>query len=57
MPPKACQLKRNLVEQEGRIQLAIQALNYHEIQSTCQAAEVFNVPETTLQARLKGRLF
>jgi hypothetical protein len=57
MPPKARQLKRNLVEQEGQIQLAIQALNRHEIQSTRQAAEVFNVPETTLRARLKGRLF
>jgi hypothetical protein len=57
MPPKARQSKRNLVEQEGRIQLAVHALNHHEIQSTCQAAEVFNIPETTLQARLKGQLF
>jgi hypothetical protein len=57
MPPKARQSKRNLVEQEGRIQLAIQALKRHEISSGRRAAEVFNVPESTLRARLKGRPF
>lgn len=54
MPPKARQTSRNLVEQEGRIQLAIQSLKNNEIQSIRRAAEAFRVPYLTLFRRLNG---
>jgi hypothetical protein len=57
MPPKARQSSRNLVEQEGRIQLAISALKKHEISNIQHAATVFNVPRSTLRDRLKGSQF
>jgi hypothetical protein len=57
MPPKPRQSKRNLVEQEGRIQLAIQAVKNNQIQSIRRAAEVYNVPESTLRGRFKGNSF
>jgi hypothetical protein len=57
MPQKPRQSRQNLVEQEGRIQLAIQALKKREIPSARQAAEVFNVPRSTLRDRLKGHEF
>jgi hypothetical protein len=57
MPQKQRQSRQNLVEQEGRLQLAIQALKRHEIQSIRRAAEVYNVPRSTLQDRLSGHLF
>ncbi|CEL00931.1 hypothetical protein ASPCAL00523 [Aspergillus calidoustus] len=57
MPPKPRQSLQNLVEQEGRIQLAIQALKKREISSARRAAEVFNVPRSTLRDRLKGHGF
>jgi hypothetical protein len=55
MPPKARQAPRNLVEQEGRIQLAISALKKQEISSIRRAATTFNVPLSTLHNRLSGR--
>jgi hypothetical protein len=54
MPPKPCQTTRNLVEQEGRIQLAISALRKKEISSVQRAAEIFNVPRSTLRGWLNG---
>jgi hypothetical protein len=57
MPPKPRQSRQNLVEQKGRIQLAIQALKKREISSARRAAEVFNVPRSTLRDRLKGHEF
>jgi hypothetical protein len=57
MPPKPRQSRQSLVEQEGRIQLVIQALKKREIPSARQAVEVFNVPHLTLRDRIKGHEF
>jgi predicted HTH domain antitoxin len=48
MPLKSRQTSGNLVEQEGRIQLAISALKNKEISNIHRAAEIFNVPRSTL---------
>jgi hypothetical protein len=48
MPPKLRQTSGNLVEQEGRIQLAISALKKGQISSICRAAKTFDVPKSTL---------
>jgi hypothetical protein len=54
MPRKARQSRSNLVEQEGRIQLAIQALKNREVTTTPRPAVVFSVPLSTLHNRMKG---
>src|SRR3954452_18080676 len=54
MPPIRTQSSRNLVEQEGKILLAIQAIKKQEITSIREAARHFNIPRTTLQDRLHG---
>ena len=57
MPPKRHLSSRNSVEQEGRIQFAINALKNNEITSVRRAAAVFNVPRSTLQDQLNGLHF
>jgi hypothetical protein len=57
MPRKPRQIKRNPVKQEGRIQLAIQALKNGEIPSLRRAVVVFNLPESTLRGRVNGQPF
>jgi hypothetical protein len=52
MPPKARQNSRNLVEQEGRILLAISAIESKQITQIAKAARVYNVPRLTLRDRL-----
>ena len=54
MPPIRKQASQKLTEQEGRILLAIKAIQKQEICSIRQAARHFNVPLTTLQHRLNG---
>jgi hypothetical protein len=54
MPPIRTQSSRNSIEKEGRILLAIQAIQKQEIGTVRAAARVFNVPESTLRSRLKG---
>ena len=54
MPPIRTQSSRNLVEQEGRILLAIQAIQNQEIGAVRAAARLFDVPETSLRRRLNG---
>ena len=54
MPPKSRQKSRNLIEQEGRLILAISALKKQQISSVRQAARVYTVPESTLRDRLHG---
>jgi hypothetical protein len=54
MAPKRPQSSRNLTEQEGRILLAIQAINNEEISAIRDAARCFNVSEPTLRRRLRG---
>jgi predicted HTH domain antitoxin len=54
MPPIRSQAPRNLIEQEGRIELAIQAIQKQELRSIREAARLFAVPRTTLATRLQG---
>jgi hypothetical protein len=54
MPPKTHTIAKNLAEQEGRILLAISALEKKEISTISKAAQIFNVPRSTLRDRLKG---
>ena len=48
MPPKS----QALVEQEGRVLLALSAINKSQIPTVRQAARRFQVPESTLRRRL-----
>jgi len=57
MPPIRSQNPRNSIEQEGRIQLAIQAYQNREIPSIREAARRFKVPHSTLATRLRGITF
>jgi predicted RNA polymerase sigma factor len=54
MPLIRTQSSRNSIEQEGRILLAIQAIQNHEISSIREVARRFNIPESTLRTRLRG---
>ena len=54
MPPIRSQRSQKSIEQEGRILLAIQAIKKQEIRAIREAARHFNVPESTLRARLRG---
>ncbi|OQE43114.1 hypothetical protein PENCOP_c003G06569, partial [Penicillium coprophilum] len=54
MPPIRSKGSRNLIEQEGRVLLAIQAFKNKEISSIRELARRFNVPDTTLRRRLSG---
>jgi predicted HTH domain antitoxin len=54
MASKPRQIPGKLVEQEGKIQLAISALKKDGISSIRRAVEIFNVPRSTLQDRLNG---
>ncbi|KAI9038564.1 uncharacterized protein KD926_010609 [Aspergillus affinis] len=55
MPPKRPQKTQKLIEQEGRLLLAVEAIKNGRIPSIAAAARSFEVPRTTLSARIKGR--
>jgi hypothetical protein len=55
MPPIRSQNRQKLTEQEGRILLAIQAIKKQEKLSIREAARIYDIPHTTLYARLRGR--
>ena len=55
MPPTRSQNRRKLTEQEGRILVAIQAIENQEKLSIREAARIYDIPFSTLQARLAGR--
>jgi hypothetical protein len=57
MPPKRSFSSRKLVEQEGRIEIAISALKNNEIQSIRRAAEIYKLPKSTLYDRVNGQQF
>ncbi len=46
----------NSPQKEGRILLAISALNKNQFQSERRAAAVFRVPRATLRDRMRGRV-
>jgi DNA invertase Pin-like site-specific DNA recombinase len=54
MPPIRSRSSQNSIEQEGRILLAIQAIQNKEISSVREVARRFNVPRSTLSTRLNG---
>jgi hypothetical protein len=54
MPPIRKKSKQDLAHQEGRILLAIQAIQREEISSIRDVAMRFQVPRTTLARRLNG---
>ena len=55
MPPKAHKNPRELAEQEGRILLAISAIQKGDISNTHQASSIFKVPYSTLYDHLYGK--
>src|SRR3978361_957890 len=54
MPPTRSQNRQKLIEQEGRILVAIQAIKKQEKLTIRQAALIYDIPRATLQDRLKG---
>ncbi|EED18412.1 pogo transposable element, putative [Talaromyces stipitatus ATCC 10500] len=54
MPPIRTGYREKLVEQEGKILLAISDLKNGKIRSIRQAVRIYNVPYTTLHDRLNG---
>jgi predicted HTH domain antitoxin len=57
MPSKLHHISQKLVEQEGRLQLAISTVEKNGISSLRRAAEIFNIPKSTLHGRLNGRQY
>ena len=55
MPPKRSQKAQKSIEQEGRILLAIKAVQNGRFTSVAAAARSFDVPRTTLGPRIKRR--
>ena len=54
MPPKRGRIRQNDAQQEGRVLLAIQAIENGQIPSIRQATKLYNIPRSTLQTRLTG---
>ena len=54
MPRKARKTKKELIEQEGRLQCALNDLKNQKISNPRQAALIYNLPPQTLRDRLKG---
>jgi hypothetical protein len=54
MLPKSARNTQKLVEQEGRLQLAISALKNHQIFNINEATIGFNVPRSTLYDQICG---
>ena len=55
MPPNRSKNKQDSIQQEGRIELAIQAIQNKDLPSIAAAARVFDVPRSTLRDRINGR--
>lgn len=55
MPPTRTQSSRKSIEQEGRILLAMKAIQNGDISTVRQAETIYNVPETTLRRRRAGQ--
>ena len=54
MPPKRKEKSKDLIEQEGRILLAISDFQNSKIPIVTQVARIYNIPRTTLRNRLHG---
>ncbi len=56
MPPNRSESWRNSANQEGKILLALQAIEKRQVKTLYAAARLYNIPYTTLHARASGRL-
>nr|XP_001389896.2 hypothetical protein ANI_1_3428014 [Aspergillus niger CBS 513.88] len=56
-PPKMPKSSKELVEQEGRLCLAVESIQKGHTKSIREVARVFQVPRSTLQDRLNGLKF
>lgn len=56
MPPIRHEKRQKSIEQEGRMELTIQAIKNEKVISIREAAQLFDVPRSTLQDRLNGRV-
>jgi predicted HTH domain antitoxin len=56
-PPNMPKSSKSSVEREGRISLAVKAIQNGQIKSVREAARIFEVPRSTLQDRLNGIKF
>jgi hypothetical protein len=56
MPRKARKTRQELIEQEGRIECAINDLKNRKIRKVQEASSIYNVPPTTLHDQIKGHL-
>jgi hypothetical protein len=56
MPPIRIENKQDLTHQEGRIALAIHAIQNKSISSVAAAARVYDLPRSTLRDRVNGAL-
>jgi hypothetical protein len=56
MPPIRSARTQNLVNQEGKILLALSDLQEGRVRSIRAAAKLYAIPRSTLQARADGRL-
>jgi hypothetical protein len=54
MPSKPRRISQKLVEQEGRLQLAISAIEKNEIPSIHRAADIFNTSPSRASSHLTG---
>jgi hypothetical protein len=54
MPPIRDKKSKDLIEQEGRILLAISDFQNGKIPTIAQVARIYNIPRTTLRNRLHG---
>jgi hypothetical protein len=57
MPPKRSEKHSKSPDREGRILLAIKAIQNQSVRSLRQAASVYNVPHTTLRDRINGKTY
>ena len=54
MPPIRSRKKQDSIHQEGRIELAIQAIQNEDIPSIAAVARVYGIPRSTLRDRING---
>jgi hypothetical protein len=55
MPPQRSDKKAKLIQQEGRLLLAIKAIKDGRYLSAAAATRSFEIPVSTLKARINGR--
>ena len=54
MPPNRSKTKQDYIHQEGKIELAIEAIQKKKIPSIAAAARIYGIPRSTLRDRVAG---